>query len=86
MTIIPPTKEEYFVAIKLSIENIREKYQDEWVLLMNPDISPETTVAGGEVVFHSKDRGEVHRKLPEFSGNKAIVYTGKIPEDVSVLL
>jgi hypothetical protein len=46
----------------------------------------ETKVEGGEVVFHSKDRGEIHRKLNDFKGNKAIVFTGKIPEDVGVLL
>lgn len=71
---------------KLSIKRIRERYRDEWILLLNPDISSETKVEGGEVVFHSKDRGEVHRRLSDFKGNKAIVFTGKIPEDVGVLL
>ncbi len=71
---------------KLLVKTIKERYRDEWVLLLNPDISPETKVEGGEVVFHSKDRGEVHRRISEFKGNKAIVFTGKIPEDVGVLL
>jgi len=71
---------------KLSAQIIRDRYKDEWLLLLNPDISPETKVEGGEVVFHSKDRAEVHRKLSEYKGNKAIVFTGKIPEDVGVLL
>jgi len=71
---------------KLSIKKIHEIHRDEWVLLVNPDISPETKVDGGEVVFHSKDRGEVHRRLSDFKGDKAIVFTGKIPEDVGVLL
>lgn len=71
---------------KLLIKTIKEKYKDEWVLLLNPNISPETKIEGGDVIFHSKDRGEVHRKLSEFEGNKAIVFTGKIPEDVGVLL
>ncbi|MBI4743986.1 MAG: hypothetical protein HY776_04105 [Actinobacteria bacterium] len=70
----------------MSIEKIRERYRDEWVLLLNPDISSETKIEAGKVVFHSKDRGEVHRKLSDFEGNKAIVFTGKIPEDVGVLL
>lgn len=74
------------MAKKLLVKTIKEKYRDEWVLLLNPDISPETKVEAGEVVFHSKDRGEVHRRLSEFKGNKAIVFTGKIPEDVGVLL
>lgn len=71
---------------KLSIKKIRERHRDEWVLLLNPYISTETKVEGGEVVFHSKDRGEVHRRLSDFKGNKAIVFTGKIPEDLGVLL
>lgn len=71
---------------RLLVRTIKQRYRDEWVLLLNPDISPETKVEGGEVVFHSKDRGEVHRRLSEFKGNKAIVFTGKIPEDVGVLL
>lgn len=71
---------------KLSIEIIRKRYDNEWVLLLNPDVSSETKIDGGEVAFHSKDRGEVHRRLSDFAGNKAIVYTGKIPEDVEVLL
>ncbi len=71
---------------RLTIKKIQERYHDEWVLLLNPNISPETKVEGGDVVFHSKDRGEVHRRLSDFKGNKAIVFTGKIPEDVGVLL
>jgi len=43
-------------------------------------------VEGGEVVFHSKDRGEIHRRLSDFKGDKAIIFTGKLPENVEVLL
>ena len=71
---------------KLSAKKIKESYKDEWVLILNPEISPETRVEGGEVVFHSKNRGEIHKKLNDFKGNKAIIFTGKIPEDVGVLL
>ena len=71
---------------KSLVKTIKERYRDEWVLLLDPDISPKTKIEGGEVVFHSKDRGEVHRRLSDFKGNKAIVFTGKIPEDVGVLL
>ena len=71
---------------KISAQIIKERYKDEWLLLLNPDISSETKVEGGEVVFHSKDRAEVHRKLSGYQGNKAILFTGKIPEDVGVLL
>ena len=69
----------------LSINQIKERYIDEWVLLVYPDISDKTKVQGGIVVFNSKDRGEVHRSLSKFKGNKAIVFTGKIPEDLGIL-
>ena len=71
---------------KLSTKRIRSRYKDEWVLLLNPGISSETGIEGGEVVFHSKNREEVHKRLSDFKGNKAIVFTGKIPEEVGVLL
>ena len=70
---------------RLSIDQIRERYIDEWVLLIDPDISDETVVQGGIVIFSSKDRGEVHRSLSKFKGNKAILFTGKIPEDLGIL-
>lgn len=71
---------------KLSTKKIRSRYKDEWVLLLNPEISSETRIEAGEVVFHSKNREEVHKRLSNFKGNKAIVFTGKIPEEVGVLL
>jgi len=70
---------------RLSMDQIKEKYRDQWVLLVDPDISDETMVQGGIVVFNSKDREELHRSLSKFRGNKAIVYTGKIPEDLGIL-
>ena len=70
---------------RVSIDEIKERYINEWVLLVDPDISDDTTVEGGVVVFNSKDRGEVHRSLSKFKGNKAIVFTGKIPEDLGIL-
>ncbi|MBC8179844.1 hypothetical protein H8E88_01855 [candidate division KSB1 bacterium] len=71
---------------KLSIRKIKERYRDEWVLILNPYVSSQTKVNGGEVVFHSKDRGEVHRILSNYKGDKAIIFTGKIPKDVGVLI
>lgn len=71
---------------RLKIDKIEKLYKDEWVLLINPIVSSATAIEGGEVVFHSKDREEVHRELPKVKGDKAIIFTGKIPEDAGVLL
>ena len=70
----------------MRVGEIKEKYKDEWILIINPVVSAETKILEGDVAFHSKDRGEVHRKLYDFKGNKALIYTGEIPEDVEVLL
>jgi hypothetical protein len=70
---------------KLSLDQIKKKYVNEWVLIVNPVLSDETKVQGGTVVFNSKDRGEIHRNLSKFKGDKAIVFTGKIPEDLGIL-
>ena len=70
----------------MRVGEIKEKYKGEWILIINPVVSAETKIVDGDVAFHSKDRGEVHRKLSDFKGNKALIYAGEIPEDVEVLL
>ncbi|MEW5692683.1 MAG: hypothetical protein AB1765_05255 [Candidatus Hydrogenedentota bacterium] len=70
---------------QLEIKDITRLYKDEWVLLISPKVE-KAKIKEGKVVFHSKDRGEVHRKLQSFKGNKALVYTGKVPENVEVIL
>lgn len=42
----------------ISIEELRKRYPDEWVLLGDPEIQ-NTSVLGGVVLFHSKDKKEV---------------------------
>ncbi|MFH1562036.1 MAG: hypothetical protein ABIF11_01260 [Nitrospirota bacterium] len=70
---------------QLGIKDITRLYKNEWVLLISPEVE-QAKIKEGKVVFHSKDRSEVHRNLQNFQGNKAIVYTGKVPENVEVLL
>lgn len=43
----------------VSLDELKEKYPDEWVLLGNPDMK-DTSVLGGIVLFHSKDKKEVY--------------------------
>ncbi len=42
----------------ISIEELRKRYPDEWVLLGDPEIQ-NTSVLGGVVLYHSKDKKEV---------------------------
>lgn len=42
----------------LTFDQVKQLYPDEWVLLGNPEMK-NTSVLGGVVVFHSKDKKEV---------------------------
>lgn len=42
----------------IPFEKIKQFYPDEWVLLGNPEMK-NTTVLGGVVLYHSKDKKEV---------------------------
>ncbi len=42
----------------ISFDQIKQLYPDEWVLLGNPKMR-NTTVLGGTVLYHSKDKKEV---------------------------
>lgn len=42
----------------IPFEKIKQLYPDEWILLGNPEMK-NTTVLGGVVLYHSKDKKEV---------------------------
>lgn len=68
-------------------EEIIEQYKDEWVLIDVKDINDDFTIKEGEVLAHSKDKEEIYKKLLEIKPKKfSIEYTGKIPEDLAVVL
>lgn len=71
----------------LAIKEIEAQFKSEWVLLEDPVTDDTLEVRSGKVVCHSKDRDEVYRaaaaqRLKRF----AMVYTGKLPKDVAIVL
>ena len=64
----------------IGFDEVKKMYPDEWVLLGNPEMK-NTTVLGGIVVYHSKDKKEVcyigRDKTANFS-KVTIAYTGDI--------
>jgi hypothetical protein len=42
----------------VSLEELRKLYPDEWILLGDPEME-NTSVLGGTVLYHSKDKKEV---------------------------
>ncbi len=71
----------------LSFSEIKKRYDAEWVLLGDPETCEDFIVKQGIVLWHSKDRDEVYRKARQIRPNhSAILYTGKLPDDVAVVL
>ncbi len=63
----------------LSFEEAKLLYPDEWLLLGNP-ITENTTVIGGILLYHSKDKKEVcylGRDKTEGYDRIKLAYTGK---------
>ena len=68
-----------------SIEGIHTEYDGQWVYLTDLKVSERGTVIGGEVSAHRESRDSVVMQvLPE--KGVYVMYAGKIPEGVSVIL
>ncbi len=71
----------------LLLEEIERRFDSEWVLLEDPETTPDLEIIRGKVLWHSPDRDEVYRKALELRPkHSAIHYTGTIPEDMVVIL
>lgn len=71
----------------LSLAEIQERFPAEWVLLEDPQTTESLAITAGKVLWHSKDRDEVYRKARELRPkHSAILYTGKLPDEVAVVL
>ena len=66
----------------IDFDELKEKYPDEWVLLGNPEMK-NTTVLGGVVLYHSKDKKEVcyigRDKTADFS-TVTITFAGNLKQ------
>ncbi|MDI6793257.1 MAG: hypothetical protein QME81_10380 [bacterium] len=68
-------------------EEMIRKYEDEWILIECKEVDENFEVVEGEVLYYSKDKNEIYEKLLELRPkNCAIEYTGKVPEDLAVML
>jgi hypothetical protein len=71
----------------LTIAEIEEQFESEWVLLEDPETTDMLEVKSGKVLWHSRDRDELYRKARELKPkHSAILYTGKLPKDTAVIL
>ncbi len=66
---------------------IEDSYQGEWVLLEDPETEENLQVRGGKLLWHSKSREEIGRKLLELRPkSSALLYVGLPPKDSVFLL
>jgi hypothetical protein len=71
----------------LTLKEIYQRFDSEWVLLGNHETDENLAVKRGEVLHHSKDRDEVYRKAVELRPKRcAFLFTGSIPEGTAVIL
>ena len=71
----------------LTMKQLEARYSGEWVLLVNPVQNKDSEIVRGELVLHSKDRGEVYREaLKGKAVHTAVLYVGKLPEDLVAVL
>jgi hypothetical protein len=71
----------------MSLAEIREAYPSEWVLLGDPRTDDDLNVLGGRVLWHSRDREDVHRKAIEIRpGHAAILFMGLVSGEFAVNL
>lgn len=70
----------------MTIEEINERFNSEWVLVEDPVTNDRLEVLSGKVLYHSKDRDEFDRKARTFCGKRfAVLYTGEIPEGEEIV-
>ncbi len=68
-------------------EEIVENFKDEWVLIDVEEVDENFNLNEGNVIAHSKNKEDIYKKLLEIKLKSfSIEYTGKIPEDLSVVL
>jgi hypothetical protein len=71
----------------MTLAEIEERLASEWVLIEDPEVDGQFQVIRGKVVWHSKDRDEVDRKMLELRPKSPIIlYTGQFPEDTAIVL
>ena len=71
----------------LTMEEIQKRFASEWVLVEDPEVDEHLEIIRGRVVWHSKDRDEVYRKMLELRPKSAAtLYTGTMPENTAVIL
>ncbi len=61
---------------KMTIDEMRKTYKDEWVLIVDWEDDESGWIARGKVVAHSRDRDDIYREMANHPEGWAIEYLG----------
>jgi hypothetical protein len=71
----------------LTRSEIERQFDNEWILLSDPEVDEHLEVLRGKVVAHSKDQDSVYQKAVELRlRHSAFLYTGQVPDDLIIIL
>lgn len=70
----------------MTIQEIKKKYPQEWVLVEYDNLDNNLTVSGGRVLAHSSNKDDIYKRLSQtFGKNVSIEYTGPIDQNLIVM-
>ena len=73
----------------MNMDEIRKKYDGQWVYMINCEEGKYGKIVGGEVVLFSKYRDDVFREMEKYDYEPSMTYlryVGVIPESENFLL
>lgn len=71
---------------RMTLEDMTQKYPDEWLFIVDCEHSASTELISGIVAVHSPSREVINKASAKYKGGAAIRYTGKPPEGRLYLL
>ena len=69
-----------------TLEEMTEKYPDQWLFIIDCEISENTELLSEVVFAHSESRDDIHEVSGNYQGGAAIHWTGELPEGMHYLL
>ncbi len=71
----------------LSLDQMKQRYHDEWLLIAYTDIDKNLVVLQGEVLAHAQNANDLYKLLPNYTDRPvAFEYIGEIPPDFAFML
>jgi hypothetical protein len=71
----------------LTWEEMTQKFNGEWLLIVEAELDDQLGIIRGEVIAHSPKQDEIYQSLHLRQGRSAsIEYIGEVPEDLAFIL